>query len=71
MVASFSSGGALSASELWPMPIVWPISCVATSARLVSFQNRHPPKPRLKVMLPSVMWMKRTPLTTPDRPEAQ
>ncbi len=48
------------------MPIVWPISCVATSARLVSFQNEQPPKPELKVMLPSAMRRNFVPLTTSD-----
>ena len=37
------------------MPIVWPSSCVVTSATFDWFQNEQAPKPLLNVMLPSVM----------------
>jgi hypothetical protein len=47
-----------------PRPMVCPISCVATSARLHCVQAEHPPQPLLKVTLPMTICMNVVPLTT-------
>jgi hypothetical protein len=48
----------------WPKPMVWPNSCVATSATLHAVQSEHPPQPLLNVNFPATIWLKVAPLTT-------
>src|SRR5262245_28631414 len=51
-------------SAEWPSPMVWPISCVATSARLHWFQAAQPPHPLLNTTLPTAIRENVVPFTT-------